>query len=58
MSDLTLNVRVFMDTDLYKRLSEFAEYHSLSLSKACRIILDSAPLELPVEVEDEDAKCS
>lgn len=58
MSDLSINIRVFMDKELYDRLVAFADYHGLSLSKACRIILDSAPLELPQEVEDENPQCS
>lgn len=57
MADLTINIRVFMDEDLYNRLVAFADYHGFSLSKACRIILDSAPLELPQEVEDENQEC-
>lgn len=57
MSNLSINIRVFMDQELYDRLQRFADYHDLSLSKACRIILDSAPLDLPQEVEDENEKC-
>lgn len=58
MADLSINIRVFMDKELYDRLVAFADYHGLSLSKACRIILDSAPLELPQEVEDENPQCN
>lgn len=58
MSYLSINIRVFMDKELYERLVKFADYHGLSLSKACRIILDSAPLELPQEVEDENPQCN
>lgn len=53
MTDETYSIRVYMDLALYQRLCRFADYHGLRLSRACKIILDSAPLDLPQEITDE-----
>lgn len=57
MSDLSFSCRVFMDQDLWNRLQRFSEYHGLSLSRAVRLILASAPLDIPEGLDADEASC-
>lgn len=45
-------IRVFLSEDTYQRLVEWADYYGYGLSRACRIIIDSAPLRIPEESLD------
>lgn len=51
------SVRVFLPQETYHRLIAWADYYGYSLSRACRVIIDSAPLNVPEEL-DEDQKSS
>lgn len=53
------NVRVFLSDETYERLLKWAAYYGYGLSRACRIIIDSAPLFVPEEIKEasvEDIK--
>lgn len=44
------SVRVFLEDETFTRLCKWADYHGLSLSRACRVIIDSAPLYVPADI--------
>lgn len=47
-------VRVFLSGETYNRLVEWADYYGYGLSRACRIIINSAPLNLPGENDPDE----
>lgn len=51
MGDLPFSIRFFMDQDLYDRILRFADFHGLSLSRACRLILECTHFDPPEEID-------
>lgn len=51
MPKLENSIRVFLQKETLDRLILWANYHGYSLSRACRVIIDSAPLYVPVKVD-------
>lgn len=47
-------VRVFLSCETYNRLVEWADYYGYGLSRACRIIINSAPLNIPGETDPDE----